>query len=195
MRSAHAGTAIEQIVTKNGRLTNLVFFQRWRGKSQEDDGWDNELATSLTWTKNLIEAAAPEMATAGGSIVLVSSVVSRLIWKQTPVSYHVAKAGMNQMARYYAVTLGSRKIRVNSVSPGTILKEETQDTFLKNPKMMALYEKAVPLGRLPTAEELARLVRFLCDDAACITGQNIVMDGGLSLVSQEGLARELLGID
>lgn len=190
---ANAGSlpgVIKSIVKKNGKLSAIAFFQRHRGK---EDDWRGEIETSLTGTKNLIELAAPHFQARGGAIVLVSSVNAFLITRGIPLGYHLAKAGLCQLVRYYAVALGPKGIRVNSVSPGTLLKDESKDFFLKNKPLMALYKKMSPLGRLGTAEELARTVRYLCsDDASFLTGQDIVLDGGLSILWQEALARELI---
>lgn len=100
------------------------------------------------------------------------------------------------MVRYYAVTLGPRRIRVNSVSPGTVLKDESKDFYLKNEQLYNLYKGIIPLGRMGTAEEVANVVAFLCSSkASFITGQNIVVDGGLSLIWQETLARKVASLD
>lgn len=178
------------IIQKSGPLTNLVFFQRYRGK---DDEWQGEIDTALTGTKTIIELAAPNFKTEGGSIVLISSVNASLITKHLPVGYHLAKAGLHQLVRYYAVMLGPRGIRVNGISPGTLLKEESKDFFLKNNELLELYRKMIPLGRLGTAEELGNTILYLCGSGASyLTGQDLVLDGGLSLLWQEALVRGMI---
>ncbi|HEX8096589.1 MAG TPA: SDR family oxidoreductase, partial [Pyrinomonadaceae bacterium] len=94
--------------------------------------------------------------------------------------------------RYYAVKLGPRGVRVNCVSPGAVLKDESKDFYLKNERLYNLYRRITPLGRMATSEEIADVVTFLCGPkAAFITGQNIIVDGGLSLGWHESLARGL----
>ena len=111
------------------------------------------------------------------------------------LGYHVAKAGLNQMMRYYAVNLGRKGIRVNAVTPFTFLKEESRDFYMKNQALHDLYRKITPLGRMATAEDSARVIAFLCSPGAgFVNGQNIYVDGGLSLVWPETLARNLSGL-
>jgi NAD(P)-dependent dehydrogenase (short-subunit alcohol dehydrogenase family) len=182
--------ALAEIIRRNGAVSNLIFLQRYRGQG---DDWVGELETSLTATKNIIECLVDKFAaTHENAIVIVSSVISYLITGKQPLSYHVAKAGLNQMVRYYAVTLGARGIRVNSVSPCTILKEESKDFYLQDERVYSLYKEITPLGRMGTAEEIAQVIAFLCSPkASFVTGQDIVVDGGLSLLLQDSLARQL----
>jgi NAD(P)-dependent dehydrogenase (short-subunit alcohol dehydrogenase family) len=186
--------ALADIIQRNGGISNLVFLQRYRGQG---DDWTGEVETSLAATRHVIEGLIGEFDDTGEkSIVIVSSVASHLVADEQPLSYHVAKAGLNQMVRYYAVTLGPKGIRVNSVSPGTILKEEAQEFYLQNEQLHNLYKKVIPLGRMGTSEEIANVVAFLCSPSASfITGQDIVVDGGLSLQWQETLVRKVASLD
>jgi len=93
--------------------------------------------------------------------------------------------------RYLAVHLGSRGIRVNCISPGTLLKEENLTFFAKDSEKRALCEKASPLRRMGHAMEVASAAEFLCSsNASWITGQNLVCDGGASLVWPESESRK-----
>jgi NAD(P)-dependent dehydrogenase (short-subunit alcohol dehydrogenase family) len=90
------------------------------------------------------------------------------------------------------VTLGTKGIRVNSISPGTVLKEESRRAYLQNEKLMNLYRRLTPLERMGTAEDVAHVVEFLCSPkSSFLTGQDIVVDGGLSLQLQEALVVRL----
>ena len=182
---------LPKIINESGKLSNLVFFQRFRG---DGDSWHGEVETSLTATKNIIEQLADDFDEgAQGSIVIVSSIIGQFITTEQPLSYHVAKAGLNQMVRYFAVLLGSKKIRVNGISSGTIIKDESREFYLKNDRMCTLCKSITPLGRMGASEDIVRVVDFLCGPGASfITGQNIVVDGGLSLQWQETLAKELV---
>jgi NAD(P)-dependent dehydrogenase (short-subunit alcohol dehydrogenase family) len=185
---------IRKIVADQGKISQLVFYQRFRG---EGDSWEGELQVSLTATKQIIETCADLFDGAGGnSIVAVSSLASSLIHDEQPVSYHMAKAGLNQMIRYYAVTLGSRGIRVNCVSPATVVKDESRKFYAEQDDLRRLYEKIIPLHRMGTAEDIADVIEFLCSEkASYITGQELVVDGGLSLVGQSSLSRHIQNFD
>ncbi len=178
-----------EIINRNGRIDNLLFFQRYRG---DTDAWENEIDTTLTATKSVIEHLADGGFFNGeSSIVIVSSVASDFIAQEQEVGYHVAKAGVLQLAKYYAVTLGKKKIRVNCVSPGMVLKEEAKPYYQKNVKKMELFERITPLGRMGTPEDIVNLIEFLCSPGASyITGQNIVIDGGLTLQMHASLCTE-----
>ncbi len=178
---------LAEIVRTRGKLDNLVFFQRFKGAG---DQWEQELATSLTATKSIIESLAGSF-NAAGSVVLISSAAANIICAEQPAGYHVAKAGINQLARYYAATLGPLGLRVNTVSPGTVIKDENREFYTKHKKKIAAFTRHIPLRRMGTAEEIAQVIAFLCSPAAgFITGQNLLVDGGISLLSQETLLQE-----
>ncbi len=182
---------LDDLIAKNGKLDSLIFFQRSR-----DDGsaWKNEIDVSITATNEIIEHLADKFNQGNDcSIVVVSSLASYFVAAEQSVSYHVAKAAMNQLVKYYAVKLGPKGIRVNGVSPCAIQKEESKEYYNNNKEITGLYENITPLGRMGNAEDLVKVIAFLCStDASFITGQNIVMDGGISLQGHEAMARKLI---
>ncbi|HBJ82282.1 MAG TPA: NAD(P)-dependent oxidoreductase [Verrucomicrobiales bacterium] len=180
------------LIKRDGRLNSLICLQRFKS---EGDQWEGEIATSLTATRQIIEQLSSQFVPGeNNSIVLVSSAASNVIASEQGPGYHVAKAGLNQMARYYAVVLGPQGIRVNVVSPGTVLKPENRDFYLGNEKLQRLFKKTVPLGRMGTAAEIAEVIDFLSSaKASFITGQTLLVDGGVNLLSTETLARSLAG--
>lgn len=191
--AAQLSRMIGEIVERHGPLNNLVFLQRFKG---DGDKWVGEMETSLTATKNAIEAASDKFSAPGEkSIVLVSSIADEHIAEGQPVGYHVAKAGLHQMACYYAVALGPRGIRVNCVSPCTFIKQENASFYAGSTALVDVFQRTIPLGRMGTAADSANVIAFLCSpQAAFVTGQRITVDGGVSLLSQEALARKIAGV-
>jgi len=183
---------MEIILRDRPKPANLVFCQRYRGASV----WHGEIDASLTATWRIIELLRGEFDTVGGaSVVVIGSAAGRYVAGEQPVGYHVAKAGLLQLVRYYALTLGEKRIRVNCVSPGTIVKDEAREFYATNRDVTALYESIIPLGRMGVAADVANVVEFLCSSkASFLTGQDIVVDGGVSLQWHETLAREAGGL-
>ncbi|MDX2226068.1 MAG: SDR family oxidoreductase [Verrucomicrobiae bacterium] len=184
------GRVIQTLGASGVSLHGMALFQRHRGR---EGSWEGNLASTLTASRNLIESALPLFPSGGDkSIVILSSIASRFVAEEQDEGYHVAKAGVVGMARYYAFKLGPSGIRVNCVAPGNLLKEESAHFFAQNPALQDLYRSITPLRRMGTADETARVVRFLLsEEASFITGQEIVVDGGAGLHWQESLASRL----
>jgi NAD(P)-dependent dehydrogenase (short-subunit alcohol dehydrogenase family) len=177
-----------QICDTHGPVSYLVLSQRYRG---EGDPWAGEIQVELTASRDLIEGFAPLFVDHGDrAIGVVSSAYAEFVGSSQPVGYHVVKGGLNAMVRHYAVTLGRKGIRVNAIMPFTYLKLESRAFYENNEKLMDVYRRVVPLGRLGTVQESAHAIDFLCSDrASFINGQCLFLDGGLSVVWQEDVAR------
>ena len=91
--------------------------------------------------------------------------------------YGASKAGLIQMTKYFATILAKNNIVVNSISPGGIKNNKTQTKkFIKN------YSKNVPRKRMAYLEDILEIIIFLIEmKEKYLTGQNIIVDGGLSL--------------
>lgn len=181
---------ISRILKAKGKLDSIVFLQRFRGQG---DAWQGEIDVSLTATKIIIDSAAGHFNKKGNkTIVIVSSIAGSLIVEDQPLSYHVGKAALNQMVRFYAVKLAVKGVRVNGVSPTLVLKPESKQFYLKDKGLYNLYKAVHPLNKINTAEEVADIIEFLMHDKSrAISGQNIVVDGALSLQGHESLAVKL----
>jgi NAD(P)-dependent dehydrogenase (short-subunit alcohol dehydrogenase family) len=186
-------STLAAIVSAAGPVSYLVFSQRYRGK---DDAWQGEMDVTVNATKMVIDTLSEGFATEGDrAVVFISSSFGDSIGEGQPVGYHVGKAALNHMMRFYAVNLGRKGIRVNAVTPMTFLKDESKDFYLANPKITGLYERMIPLGRMGSSTDCSKVVSFLCSaNAGFVNGQNIYVDGGLSLVWPESLGRSLTGI-
>jgi len=119
-------------------------------------------------------AAKPMLRQRGGSIVFISSIVG-ITGNAGQSAYAVTKAGLLGLAKSLAKELGSRGVRVNAVAPGYI---ETAMTTAMPEAAKAQFQ--IPLGRPGRPQDVSGVVRFLCSDAAAyMTGQTLVVDGGL----------------
>ena len=121
----------------------------------------------------------------GASIILNASIVSSKGMAAFSV-YSATKAALRSFARTWTVDLKDRKIRVNAVSPGPI-ETPGVDGLAKNPADLAQIKanlaSAVPMGRMGTADEIAKAVSFLAsDDASFITGIELFVDGGMAQI-------------
>jgi 3-oxoacyl-[acyl-carrier protein] reductase len=120
--------------------------------------------------------AKPMMKQRAGSIVLVTSIVG-VIGNAGQAAYSASKAGLIGLCKSLAKELGSRNIRVNAVAPGLI---ETAMTETMPDAAREFLIKQAALGRAGTPEDVSRVVAFLCsDDAGYVTGQTLVVDGGI----------------
>jgi 3-oxoacyl-[acyl-carrier protein] reductase len=113
----------------------------------------------------------------GGRIINISSIIGSRGYNGL-AAYSASKAGMDGLTRALARELGRRRITVNSVGPGYV---KTQMSSTLTPPQIAQIVNRTPLGRLATEADVTALVRFLLSDAAgMITGQVILVDGGVS---------------
>jgi len=121
----------------------------------------------------LAQEAAKKMPSSGGSIVNITSVHEHIPRPGFAV-YAAAKAALGMLSKAIALELADRNIRVNSVAPGVIATPRNEaDAQELDPE--------VPLGRPGKPEEVAALVAWLCsDEAAYVTGQSYIIDGGMT---------------
>jgi 3-oxoacyl-[acyl-carrier protein] reductase len=138
---------------------------------------DQMLSVNLKSAFYLCGAVAkPMMKQRSGSIVLISSIVG-LMGNAGQAAYAAAKAGLLGLTKSLAKELGSRNIRVNAVAPGLI---ETAMTEKMPDEAREYLLKQAALGRPGKPEDVSGVVTFLCSEAAAyITGQTLVVDGGV----------------
>lgn len=144
----------------------------------DDETWDAVLDVNLKGVFHGTKAALrPMMKQRSGRIVNVTSILG-LVGNAGQANYCAAKAGVIGFTRATAREVASRSINVNAIAPGFI---ETQMTEKLPAGAMEELLKRIPLGRTGTAEEVAAAILFLCSDAAAyITGQVLVIDGGMT---------------
>lgn len=115
----------------------------------------------------------------GGSIVNVSSLASSLT-PPTGVVYNATKAAVDAITRTLAKELGARKIRVNSINPGMVVTEGAVAGGYTEGDMRKTFEALTPMGRIGETQDVApAAVFFASDDSAWITGETLLIAGGL----------------
>src|SRR6202008_2340867 len=160
------------ILVNNAGLTRDPLLMR-----MSDEDWHDVIETNLSSVFYTCRAVARGMMKRrSGSSVNVSSIVGlHGNWGQT--NYGASKAGIIGFTKSLARELGSRNVRANVVAPGYIT---TQLTDVLPEEAMAAMIQATPLGRAGMPDDVAGAVRFLCsDEAAFITGEVLLVDGGM----------------
>ena len=160
------------IVVSNAGITRDQLLMRMK---RED--WDAVLATNLTATFALAQAAMrPMLKQRGGRIIAVSSVVGQM-GNAGQTNYAASKAGLIGFAKALAREVASRGITVNVVAPGLI---ETEMTRAIGERAQAGWAERIPLARLGTVDDVAAAVCFLAsDEASYITGHVLAVNGGM----------------
>jgi 3-oxoacyl-[acyl-carrier protein] reductase len=145
-----------------------------------DEQIDQAIATNLRGTLTVTRLVLRQMClrAGGGSIVNISSVVGLRGYRGMAV-YAATKGGIDGMTRALARELGGWQIRVNSVAPG-YLRTAMSETL--EPGQLDQILRRTPLGRLGVPEDVLGPVKFLLsDESAFITGQVLVVDGGITV--------------
>lgn len=178
--------AIEQAVRTFGKL-DIVFANAGIAGNTPIGAttlatFESVIRTNITSVFFTVQAAVPHL-NDGASIVLNGSVIS-VLGNPGYAAYAASKAGVRAMARVMASELSPRGVRVNVVSPGAA-KTPIWNGAAPTPEAFAVLDKrisrAIPLGRLGEAEEVAKTVLFLAsDDASNVQGAEIFVDGGTS---------------
>lgn len=177
-------------------LVNVAATQH-PGRFEDTDPttWARVLDVNLTGPAELTRMLLPALTRQGGAIVNIASVHARAT-SSGLVPYAASKAGLAGLTRALAVELAPRGIRVNSVLPGAVDTPMLGEGLDRSPNRAKAWSDLVsrtPVGRVGRPGDIAELVAFLVGDwAGFITGQEIVIDGGVLAVlsSESGLTED-----
>ncbi len=148
----------------------------------DDTSWHDHLRLALDSVFYGVRAAVPLLTASGAGAVVVTGSVHAVLGFSGFPAYAAAKGGVSALVRQLAVEYAGR-IRFNAVVPGAV---ETGLWIDAPDEYRAQTAARTPVGRLGEPEDIAAAVAFLgSDDASFITGQNLVVDGGRSISSQE----------
>jgi NAD(P)-dependent dehydrogenase (short-subunit alcohol dehydrogenase family) len=186
-------SALSLVILKYNKIDGLVNnaypkTKDWGNKFEDIkfDSWKRNIDWQLNSYFYLSQQVAIHMTKhKSGSIINMASVYGLVapdftIYEGTnmtmPGAYSAIKGGLVNLTRYIASYFGPKQIRVNSVSPGGIFDNQNIN-FVKN------YEKKVPMQRMGLPDDIAPSIVFLLsDDSKYITGQNLIIDGGWSVI-------------
>jgi len=196
--AADVRNAVRRCVSEWGRLDILVNNAGVSMSTPTDlvdlpiAEWDRIMGVNLTGAMLCIKEAAPVIKqSGGGSIINVTSISARTCYPGQG-AYGISKAALEALTRQASAELAPWRIRVNAMSLGWFRTALNENVY-KRPGELARRHATIPLGRIGTVDDCARLALFLAsDDSSYITGESIESDGGLlaaSLKSTADLAR------
>ncbi len=146
--------------------------------------WDQTLSINVTAAMRLIRAVLPMLRMSKAARVINTGSILSRYGDAGLVAYVTSKHAILGLTRALASELGPQGITVNCVQPGAIATGMTKPMFEANPESLAYYAGRSVLGRIGEPEDIADVMAFLAsDDARFITGQGILVDGGVMVHS------------
>jgi len=148
------------------------------------EAWEQTMSLNVRAPYFLIQEFARRLIAQkrGGAVVIIGS-TNGFQAEYDSTAYDTSKGALVMMTRTLALTLAEHDIRVNSVAPGLIRTPLTERWLDSDHAMRAHYENNIPLGRIGTQRDCAGAATFLASNAAAyITGQILIVDGGLTLL-------------
>ena len=176
--AAEGGKKLDVVVSNAAAWTQEPFLE------MKDESWLRVIAVNLTASFVVGQRAARVMVEQGsGGVILYTASISSLGGSPEFSHYNAAKAGTANLVKTMALELVEHGIRVNAISPGP--SDTQQSVDLVGQELMDKWRRegfpVVPMGRLGSVHDMAAAFSFLAsDDAAYITGVNLVIDGGLT---------------
>jgi NAD(P)-dependent dehydrogenase (short-subunit alcohol dehydrogenase family) len=178
--------SVEETARAFGRLDILfnnagVFYPHTTLDCTEEE-WDRQIDINLKGTFLMCKYALPHMIAQGGGVIVNNSSGWGLVGGDAAVAYCASKGGVVLLTKAMAIDHGRQGIRVNCICPGDVetpmLPDDARQRGMEWEDYLAGAANR-PMGRVGTAEEIAKSVLFLaCDDSSFMTGAALVVDGG-----------------
>ena len=185
-KAKNAKKVIEKAMQKFGQIDILVnnagiWTYGEMGKMSEET-WNETIETNLNGTFHMINAVVPYMKKRHfGKIINISSTAGQR-GEAFHSHYAASKGAVISLTKSLSTELGGYNINVNSVAPGWVDTDLSADV-LRNPKLVDDVRKGIPIGRIPTADDIAGPILFLASDLSRhITGEILNVNGGSVLV-------------
>ena len=183
-KNSEIARMIKEVEDKLGAIDILVnnagsLVERLRTAELTEERWDEVFALNVKSAFFAAQAVIPAMLEKGaGVIVNVTSIAGRNGGALGSIHYSAAKGAMTAMSKGLAKEFAGQGIRVNAVSPG-VIDTPFHETF-STPETMANFKNIIPMGRVGTSAEVARVIAFLASDAAAyLCGETIEINGGM----------------
>lgn len=177
-----AAIAVKEFGRLDIAVANAGLLRTSSLEEMSDDLWMEMIEVDLTGVMRTFRSAARRMSD-GGALIAVSSIVGTVYGWERHAHYSAAKAGVPGLCRAVAIELAPRAIRCNAVIPGLIETPQILDaTNSLGADGLRKAVAGIPLGRAGHPQDIAAMIQFLTsDDASYVTGQSIVVDGGLTV--------------
>ena len=185
-KAAECRRAVESTTSSFGRLdilfNNAGVFYAHDALNCTEEEWDLQLDINLKGTFMMSKYALPGMIAQGSGVIINNSSGWGIVGGDKAVAYCASKGGVVLLTKAMAVDHGRQGIRVNCICPGDVetpmLPEDARFRGMNWEEYLAGCRNR-PLGRIGTAEEIAKAVLFLAsDDSSFMTGASLVVDGG-----------------
>jgi NAD(P)-dependent dehydrogenase (short-subunit alcohol dehydrogenase family) len=158
-----------------------------------EDLWRRVVDVNLTGVFLTTRQVGREMAERGGGVIVVFASTNAFFAEELNVPYSATKGALVMFVRNAALDLARHRIRINAIDPG-IIYTRLSAALIDDPVAGPEYLKRIPVGRYGTPEDIAKVVLFLAsDDAAYMTGEDVIVDGGATLGVSLGI--EDLGLE
>ena len=148
--------------------------------------WDRLMSVNVTGTLLMSQGFARRAVRANekATIVNVSSMSGFIVnVPQAQAAYNASKAAVAMLTKSLAIEWLPLGVRVNAIAPGYFASDMTRDFVANNPEMAEAWISRIPVGRMGNPEELGRLAVYLAsEESSYIVGQNIIIDGGYTLI-------------
>jgi NAD(P)-dependent dehydrogenase (short-subunit alcohol dehydrogenase family) len=175
-------TMVSTVVERHGKLSIGIQATGWGYLSPFLESTEEDLVKIMNLQfkgpYQFFQACIPAMSE-GGSIIQISSATATIML-DNHAAYMGTKAGIDHVIRTIANEFGEKNIRANSISPGLTATPMTAEAIAA-PGLEEAFRKCYPLGRIGTSEDIAAMAVFLCSDECFLSGQNLQVNGGLTL--------------
>lgn len=178
----------DKIDEEVGGLDAVAFVHRYRGEASTPLV---QYAVEVYTPYQVLEALANRGRSHECAVVLTTSPGAHHVLADQDFQYHASKAALAQLVRFGAARFASRGLRVNGLSPGSLIfKERAASFYAENPQIVNRANNLVPLSRMGVVSEIASVATFLLSkQSSYLNGQILEVDGGLSTLDPASLSK------